>query len=105
MKIDRNPKELEALEAFQNGDYVLARKCEDEFIAEFRQTFGKEDHCPCTRPCKFHGKCAECVAIHRAHQNHLPVCLFDIVNSKVKDLCQITEGSIFEEKKEKENAI
>ena len=31
--------------------------------------------CPCTYPCDLKGRCCECVANHRAH-NELPACFF-----------------------------
>lgn len=74
MKIENNPIEVEALEAFKRGDIEEARKLEGEFVRQFRQAYEKGGHCPCQEPCRWHGQCKECVAIHRAHQDHLPNC-------------------------------
>ena len=32
--------------------------------------------------CEWHGKCKECVALHRYHNDHLPACLHQLVKSK-----------------------
>ncbi|MFT3985164.1 MAG: LPS biosynthesis protein [Lachnospiraceae bacterium] len=97
MQIDNNPKEKAALQAFLEGDYEKAREYEDDFVADVRAVMGKENICSCNRPCRFHGKCVECVAIHRAHGDHLPNCLRTIVNDKIKNLCALTENSLLEE--------
>lgn len=74
MIIENNPIELEALEAFKNGDIKEARNLEAEFVRQFREAFEKGGHCSCQESCRWHGKCRECVAIHRAHGDHLPNC-------------------------------
>lgn len=61
-----------------------------------KNCFDTEDHCNCTnRSCKYHGKCLECVAIHRAHQDHLPFCMQDMLNQKIRDLSALTEDTAF----------
>lgn len=30
----------------------------------------------------YHGNCKECVAIHRAHQEHVPNCMRPVINAK-----------------------
>lgn len=74
MKIENHPIEIEALEAFKRGDIEEARKLEGEFVRQFREAYAEKDHCSCQEPCRWHGNCKECVAIHRAHQDHLPHC-------------------------------
>ena len=32
--------------------------------------------CPCTYPCPRHGKCCDCVAHHREHNEGVPACFF-----------------------------
>ena len=32
--------------------------------------------CPCTYACPRHGKCCECVAHHRDHDEGVPACFF-----------------------------
>ncbi len=75
MIIENNPIELEALEAFKRGDTEEARRLEKEFVTQFREAFAEGGHCSCEELCRWHGMCRECVAIHRAHQDHLPNCL------------------------------
>ncbi|WP_315120821.1 LPS biosynthesis protein [uncultured Clostridium sp.] len=97
MIIDNNPKEKEAMEAFRRGERSLGYKLQDEFVAELRENIGKVDHCTCKKACKYHGKCVECVAIHRAHRDHLPNCFRSLVNEKIEKLSELTEHSIVEQ--------
>jgi len=46
--------------------------------------------CPNTL-CDWHGKCKECVALHRYHGDHVPVCLQPIINDKIKQLAGVCE--------------
>lgn len=41
--------------------------------------------------CDWHGKCKECVALHRFHNDHVPVCLQPIIQDKIKDLASVVE--------------
>jgi len=52
--------------------------------------------CPNTL-CDWHGKCKECVALHRYHNDHVPACLHPIIDDKLKALVGVTE--MFAEKK------
>ena len=55
--------------------------------------------CPCPNPlCDWHGKCKECVALHRYHNDHVPVCLQPIISDKITALAGVVESFI--EKKE-----
>jgi len=94
MAIDGNPKVKAALNAVRIGDKARGEKLQDEFVAELRESIKTRDHCSCTALCKYHGKCMECVAIHRAHQDHLPSCLWGIVNGRLAALSELTEYSI-----------
>ena len=48
--------------------------------------------CPCPNTlCDWHGKCKECVALHRYHGDHVPFCLQPIIRSKVKSLADTCE--------------
>ena len=99
MNIDKNQIECDAMEAFRNGNRVLGNKLQDQFVDLVRGSLSSEDHCSCTNlSCKYHGKCLECVAIHRAHQDHLPFCLQDMLNQKIRDLSLLTEDSAFLDK-------
>ncbi len=94
MKIDGNEIELRALEVFHQGNREEALKIQDEFVEAFRAHYEKKDHCSCKKACKYHGKCKECVAIHRAHMDHLPNCFHPLVNKKLKLVSQLTEHSL-----------
>ncbi|MCQ1529286.1 LPS biosynthesis protein [Lutispora saccharofermentans] len=97
MIIDNNPKEKEAMKAFHKGDRSLGHKIQDEFVEELRASLGKTDHCSCQKACKYHGKCIECVAIHRAHREHLPNCFRSMVNERIEKLSELTEHTALEQ--------
>lgn len=41
--------------------------------------------CPCpSELCEWHGKCKECVALHRYHKEHVPFCPQPILRDKIK---------------------
>ena len=52
------------------------------------------DYCSCPEECPHHGKCRECVLIHRGHRDHLPYCLWDMVNERLYAAGRLTEGSL-----------
>ena len=70
--IDNHPIELEAMELFKQGKSKEAWKLQWEFLKEVKGS--GEDHCSCPTKCPLHGKCMECVAVHRGHGDHLPNC-------------------------------
>lgn len=48
----------------------------------------------CTCPntlCDWHGKCKECVALHRYHKDHVPFCLQFILRDKLTVLAGTVE--------------
>lgn len=94
MIIDNNPKEIEAMEAFHRGDRKTGSQLQEEFDSEFQEEYKSKDHCPCKKACRYHGNCKECVAIHRAHQEHVPNCMRPMINRKIKLLSELTEHTI-----------
>ena len=51
----------------------------------------------CTCPntlCDWHGKCRECVALHRYHNDHVPFCLQPIIRDKIRALATTAEMEI-----------
>jgi len=94
MKIDRNLKEIETLWTFLQEKAGKGTDIRDEFIAELAEAMKSQDHCPCETKCKFHGKCLECVAIHRAYNNHLPYCFRNMVNERLRALSALTEHTM-----------
>ena len=75
MIIEGNEKEIEAMEQFHKGNRQEGLRLQEEFAAAFREEYKDKDHCPCKKACRYHGNCKECVAIHRAHQEHVPNCM------------------------------
>ena len=70
MKIEYNEKEIAAMAEFHKGNRAEGLRLQEEFASEFRKEYADKDHCPCQKACRYHGNCKECVAIHRAHQEH-----------------------------------
>lgn len=97
MDIDNNPIEKRAMEAFHRGERAEGLRIQEEFAAEFREEYREKDHCPCQKACRYHGNCKECVAIHRAHQEHVPNCLRPMLNRKIKALSELTEHTLARE--------
>lgn len=95
MIIDRNETERAALRAYEQGDRKLAVQLENEFVETLQSSIAQgEDHCSCTIPCRWHGKCIQCVAIHRAHTDHLPACFHEMVNQRLRGLTALTEDTL-----------
>lgn len=97
MQIEGNPIELEAMKEFHKGNRPEGLRIQEEFVKAFREEYDKKDHCSCTKDCQYHGRCKECVAIHRAHQEHVPNCMRPIINARLRLLSEITEHTIVEE--------
>ena len=97
MIIDGNQKEKEAMEQFHNGNRPEFLRIQEEFLSAFREEYKDKDHCPCKKACRYHGNCKECVAIHRAHQEHVPNCMRPILNAKIKLLSELTEHTVVDE--------
>jgi hypothetical protein len=91
MVIDGNEKEKRAMEAFHQGDRERGDRLQSEFVAELREHIKTQEHCPCEKSCDYHGECLACVAIHRAHRDHMPVCLHAMVNERITALSALTE--------------
>ncbi len=101
MKIDFNETEMAAMAAYKRGDEKESVRLGIEFSKQLRESIARgEDHCSCTRACRMHGNCVECVAAHRAHRDHLPVCFHDMVNERLCSLSDLTEQSVIEKIKE-----
>ena len=94
MKIEGNQKELDAMVEFHKGNRVEGLRLQEEFAAEFRKEYKDKDHCPCLKACRYHGNCKECVAIHRAHQEHVPNCMRPLINKKLKLMSELTEHTL-----------
>lgn len=97
VKIDGNPIEKEAMKHFHLGNRKKGLEIQERFVAEFREEYKSKDHCPCKKACRYHGNCKECVAIHRAHREHVPNCLRPMLNDKIKALSELTEHTLANE--------
>lgn len=97
MKIDGNQKEKDAMAQFHLGNEDEGHRIQNEFVAEFREAYADRDHCPCTAACRYHGKCRECVAIQRAHMEHVPNCMRPMLNLRIQALSALTEHTFTQE--------
>ena len=91
MNIDNNETEKRAMAEFHKGNRKEGLRIQEEFASAFRTEYAQKDHCPCRKACRYHGNCKECVAIHRAHQEHVPNCMRPMINKKIKLLSELTE--------------
>ena len=65
-----------------------------DLVLKNRELVSDPEIIKCTCPntlCDWHGKCRECVALHRFHNDHIPVCLQPVINDKLKDLVRAAE--------------
>ena len=97
MIIDGNETEKMAMMEFHKGNRAEGQRLQEEFASAFREEYKDKDHCSCQKACRYHGNCKECVAIHRAHQEHVPNCMRDMINQKIRCLSALTEHTIANE--------
>ena len=97
MKIEGNELEKAAMEQFHKGNRSEGLRLQEEFASQFREEYKEKDHCPCQKACRYHGNCKECVAIHRAHQEHVPNCMREMLNQRIRMLSELTEHTIARE--------
>ena len=57
------------------------------------------DACPCSQKCEWHGKCFECVKIHRIKGKHIPECLQHLFINKLKDIAKCVECKVVDDKR------
>jgi hypothetical protein len=65
-----------------------------ELVQQLRAIVQDPENLKCTCPktkCEWHGKCLECVALHRYHKDHMPNCLQQVFNDKIKAAAGIGE--------------
>jgi len=89
--IDDHPLEIEAMRLFREGRAEEARKLQEQFLEEVLNS--DEDRCPCPGNCKYRGNCVACVTIHRGHGDHVPYCMREMINRKLRVISEITEHS------------
>ena len=91
MKIDGNELAIEQNELDREGRHAEAMAIKREFLKQVRES---GDHCPCKQACPHHGNCFECVTLHRGHRDHLPMCMWDMVNERLHKLSVFTVGTV-----------
>lgn len=93
MKIDGNELAILQNDLDRQGDHAQAEQVKLDFLQQVRDA---GDHCPCKQACRHHGNCFECVTLHRGHRDHLPLCMWDMVNERLAALSHMTEDSLFD---------
>lgn len=58
----------------------------------------KKCSCPKTG-CEWHGKCHDCVTLHRFYQDHIPFCFQHLLRDKITALVKIVELETVEKEK------
>ncbi len=103
VKVDGNEKIRRELELERSGDITPADgyKMKMDALQEIKDS--GIDHCSCPEACPHHGKCWECVLIHRGHRDHLPYCFWDMTNERLYKLQLLTEGSLKDYNPEKDH--
>lgn len=91
MKIDGNELAILQNELSRQGNNRESMRIKKEFLNQVRSS---GDHCPCKQHCPHHGNCFECVTLHRGHREHLPMCMWDMVNERIAELSHMTEDSL-----------
>lgn len=85
------------------GGYLMWTKEEFyELILKNRELVRDPEVLKCTCPktyCEWHGRCRECVALHRYHKDHVPNCFQPFINEKLKDLVKIGELTAVEKER------
>jgi hypothetical protein len=60
----------------------------------------KNQACSCPKvKCEWHGKCLECVTLHRYNKDHVPNCFQQMINDKLKAVAAIGEMNATEKEK------
>ena len=105
MQVDGNPKIKEGFRIAVGGDPKIGTALEDEGIAEvLAASEAGETHCSCpNKACRLHGDCLRCVIVHRGHEDHIPSCMYGMLNERLKLVSDLTEGSLVEVIQAKEN--
>jgi hypothetical protein len=65
-----------------------------ELIREIRAALSRPENLQCICPkskCEWHGNCQKCMAQHRYFKKHIPNCMQNIFNEKIKEVAQIFE--------------
>ena len=71
-------------------------------VKELREVAKNPENQKCSCPkvkCEWHGKCMECVTLHRYYKDHLPNCFQQFVNDKIKAIAQVGELHVVEKEK------
>ncbi|MGE5582581.1 MAG: hypothetical protein ACM3X9_08575 [Bacillota bacterium] len=91
MEIDGNEQAKVGLKLSRNGNIEGSIKADADFLEKIKAS--GIDTCSCDVNCVHHGNCFECVILHRGHGDHLPKCFWNIINTRLEQISDLTEGS------------
>ncbi len=94
IRVDWNEKMIYQDRMGREGKITEAEQYRIKMEALKEITDSGIDYCSCPEKCPHHGKCWECVLIHRGHRDHLPYCFWDMINERLYHLQRLTEGSL-----------
>lgn len=100
MKIDGNDLSKLELELSRQGKPDEGLKVKMQFLKQVKES--GMDHCNCPESCRHHGNCYECVILHRGHRDHLPYCMWDMLNERIQKLSLLSEDSFVNNKVSKD---
>jgi hypothetical protein len=72
-----------------------------EHVLENRRIVADPKNLKCTCKqtlCEWHGRCRECVALHRHYQDHVPACLQGYIAERLKAVARICALTTKEDK-------
>jgi len=81
---------------------MLSKEEYYNLIVEIRSVLSNPDNLKCSCPkttCEWHGDCKKCVAQHRYFKKHIPNCLQNVFNDRVKNLVEIFEMTALDDDK------
>lgn len=82
-RIDGNEKAARIMPLYHEGKRAESSALEEEVLADIKAS--GQDLCSCPIvACSRHGNCVDCILLHRAHRDHLPCCMWDMVKARVE---------------------
>jgi hypothetical protein len=99
MIIDGNELSKLELKLSREGKSEESLKIKMDFLRQVRES--GIDHCNCPSKCRHHGNCYECVILHRGHRDHLPYCMWNMLNERIQALSLLSEDSFVKNMAEK----
>lgn len=65
-----------------------------QLVLQNREIASRAENLRCTCSellCEWHGKCRECIALHRYHGDHVPACLQPMMQERLEAVARLAE--------------